>query len=90
MQRTRGAVACLEQRGVDAPITGSLADGTSQLHSDVDLRIVHCPRGHKYAIEGLVEDAMQNIPFDVVYLDKILPRKLASFTQKARRVEQID
>jgi hypothetical protein len=43
----------------------------------------------KYVLEGIVEDALGNIPFDVVYLDELDPRKLRSFTEKARRVEEL-
>ena len=59
------------------------------MHSDIDFLVVQCPRDMKYALEGIVEDALGNIPFDVIYLDEISPRKLRSFTEKARRVEEL-
>jgi hypothetical protein len=82
-------MAALEQKRVKALITGSLADDSFDLHSDVDFLIIQCPREMKYVLEGIVEDALGNIPFDVVYLDELDPRKLRSFTEKARRVEEL-
>jgi len=70
-------------------VTGSLADDTFDLHSDIDFLVVKCPRDMKYALEAIVEDALGNIPFDVIYLDEIAPRKLRSFTDKARRVDDL-
>jgi hypothetical protein len=43
----------------------------------------------KYALESIVEDALGRIPFDVIYLDEVEPRKLRSFIDKARRVEEL-
>ena len=85
----RRAVAGLEQKNVKVLVTGSLVDDSFDLHSDVDLLIVQCPRNMKYVLEGIVEDAFGDIPFDVVYLDEIDPRKVRSFTEKARRVEEL-
>jgi predicted nucleotidyltransferase len=86
----RQAIAALERKHVKALVTGSLADNSFDLHSDVDILITQCPREMKYAIEAIVEDALGTIPFDVIYLDEIAPRKLRSFTEKARRVEDLD
>ena len=85
----RRAVAALEKRQVEALVTGSLADGSFGLHSDVDLLIVRCPRAMKYALEGIVEDALGDMPFSVIYLDEVAPRKLHSFVGKARRAEEL-
>jgi len=84
------AVSELEQRAIKVLVTGSLADDTFDLHSDIDFLVVEYPRAMKYALEGIVEDALGNIPFDVIYLDEVAPRKLRSFTEKARRVEELD
>lgn len=85
----RRAVAALEQRGVKALVTGSLADNSFDFHSDVDFLILQCPREMKYVLEGIVEDALGSIPFDVIYLEEVAPRKLRSFTEKARRAEEL-
>lgn len=84
------AISQLEQKAIKVLVTGSLADNTFGLHSDIDFLIVEYPREMKYALEGMVEDAVGNIPFDVIYLDEVAPRKLLSFTEKARRVEDLD
>lgn len=86
----RRAVAALERKQVGALITGSLADGGFDMHSDIDFLIVECPRHMKYALEGIVEDALGGLPFDVIYIDDVAPRKLRSFTEKAVRVEDLD
>jgi len=85
----RCAVSQLEQRAVKVLVTGSLADETFDVHSDIDFLVIECPRAMKYALEGIVDDAVGNIPFDVIYLDEVAPRKLRSFTEKARRVEDL-
>jgi predicted nucleotidyltransferase len=80
---TRSAVAALAGLGVRALVTGSLARGGFGPASDVDLLVTACPRQLKYAIEGIVEDALGGIPFDVVYLDEVPAWKVSAFTQGA-------
>ncbi|MGI4748149.1 MAG: nucleotidyltransferase domain-containing protein [Janthinobacterium lividum] len=87
---TRLAIKELERHGVEALVTGSLVDDSFSLQSDVDILIVKCPRRMKYALEGIVEDALDPIPFDVVYVEEIPTRKLHSFVDKARRVQDLD
>jgi predicted nucleotidyltransferase len=79
----RAAVAALAELGVTAVITGSLARNKFGPHSDVDFLITSCPRHLKYAIEWMVEDALEGLPFDVVYLDEIPAWKVARFTEGA-------
>jgi predicted nucleotidyltransferase len=79
----RIAVSALARLGVTAVITGSLARNRFGPHSDVDILITSCPRHLKYAIEGMVEDALGGLPFDVVYLDEIPAWKVARFTEGA-------
>lgn len=67
----RAAVAALGELGVSALVTGSLARGGFGPHSDVDLLVTRCPRSLKYAIEGVVEDSLGGLPFDVIYLDEV-------------------
>jgi predicted nucleotidyltransferase len=89
LARAKAAAAALREVGVVALITGSLADGTFDEGSDVDLLITECPRRLKYAIEGVVDDCLGGLPFDVIYLDEIPPRKLASFLGKAHDVSTL-
>ena len=84
------ATADLEQREVEVLVTGSLTDNSFDLHSDIDFLIIRCPRNMKYALEGFVEDALGSIPFDVIYLDEIEPRKTRSFVEKARHSDELD
>lgn len=83
IDRARLAVEDLRSLGVEAKVVGSLARGTFNDLSDVDFLVVSCPAHLKYAIEGSVEDRMEEIPFDVIYLDEIPARKLERFTRNA-------
>jgi len=76
------ALLALEQRGVQAVVTGSLAAGDFGPDSDVDLLVTQCPRRLKYAIEGIVEDCMAGIPFDIIYLDEIPAWRMERFTRR--------
>ncbi len=80
---TRTALEALAGLGVTALVTGSLAKGGFGPSSDIDLLVTTCPRRLKYAIEGVVEDALGGIPFDVVYLEEIPTWQLPGFTQGA-------
>ncbi len=77
------AASELEKRGVKVVITGSLARGSFDRSSDVDFVVLECPRHLKYAIEGIVEDELGSIPFDVVYREEIPPSKLRRFMDGA-------
>ena len=67
----RAAIRALARQGVSARVTGSLATGRFGPGSDVDLLVTDCPRALKYTIESLVEDCLDGIPFDVIYLDEV-------------------
>jgi predicted nucleotidyltransferase len=79
----RSATQALAACGVTAMVIGSLAKGHFGPGSDIDFLITACPRHLKYAIEGIVEDALAGIPFDVVYLEEIPGWKVARFTEAA-------
>ena len=79
----RSAVRKLLSKGVEAQVTGSPARESFGPDFDVDFLVVRFPRDLKYAIEGLVEDAMGGVPLDVVYLDEAPARKVSSFTRDA-------
>ena len=85
-QAVRGAQdasSALREMGVNVLVTGSLARGEFGPHSDVDFLVTACPRHLKYAIEGIVEDALGGLPFDVVYQDEVPAWKLGRFLKGA-------
>jgi predicted nucleotidyltransferase len=73
----------LERRGVRVVITGSLARGGFDQDSDVDFVVIECPDRLRYAIESIVEDGLDGIPFDVIYQDEIPARRLHRFMEGA-------
>jgi predicted nucleotidyltransferase len=79
----RTAVDALANLGVSALVVGSLARGNFGVHSDIDFLIIGCPKEKKYAIEGVVEDAMEGMKFDVVYLDELPDWKRPQFLRDA-------
>ncbi len=79
----RSAVEALSRVGVTALVTGSLARGNFGSHSVIDLLVTACPRHLKYAIEGVVEDALGNLPFDVIYQDELSAWRMAAFAAGA-------
>jgi predicted nucleotidyltransferase len=83
ISRAREATAALARLGVEARIIGSLASRRFRPGSDIDFLIVECPRRLKYGIEGLVEDCLGGLPFDVVYLDEVPAHKLDRLTREA-------
>jgi predicted nucleotidyltransferase len=83
IEGAKTALSALQECGVTALVTGSLATGEFGPDSDVDLLVTRCPRHLKYAIEGIVEDCLPGLPFDVIYLDEIPARRLEQFTRRA-------
>ena len=81
--RAADALDLLAEQGVAARVIGSLARGDFRLHSDVDLLVLRCPPALRYRIEGLVEDALQGLPFDVVYLDEVKPERRADIQRRS-------
>ena len=79
----RKAAAALERRGVRVVVTGSLARGGFERGSDVDFIVLECPDRLRYAIEGIVEDELSGIPFDVIYADEIPAHKRQRFLEGA-------
>jgi hypothetical protein len=59
--------------------------GDGPLWAPFRCRLSHhrLPPHLKDGIEGIVEDRMGGIPFDVVYLDEIPAHKLGRFTREA-------
>ncbi|MBA1143843.1 MULTISPECIES: nucleotidyltransferase family protein [Mesorhizobium] len=81
--RARLACKALSDMGVTVRVIGSLATGRFGPDSDIDFLVEHCPRHLKYAIEGLVEDCLGGLPFDVVYLDEVPAHRLERLTREA-------
>jgi predicted nucleotidyltransferase len=79
----RNATAALDALGVTVLVIGSLTRGQFGVHSDIDFLVTRCPRNLKYAIEGVVEDALGGLRFDVVYLDELPAWKAANFIEGA-------
>jgi len=77
------ALGELRAKGVEARLVGSLARGDFLLHSDIDILILRCPPGLRYALEGLVEEAVQGRAFDVLYLDEVRPERRARLLAEA-------
>ncbi|MCF7970269.1 MAG: nucleotidyltransferase domain-containing protein [Methylococcaceae bacterium] len=50
---------------------GSILTDDFKKHSDVDFLIIECPKKWQYAIEGYVDQIMQDIPFDVAYYEEL-------------------
>lgn len=76
-QRAVRGLDRLRALGVDARVTGSLAQGRFHPHSDVDFLILSLPdESMRYRIETEVERIMEGLPFDVVYLDEVQPESL--------------
>lgn len=71
LRRVRDACRKLDSSGVTAQVIGSLATGEFGSASDVDILITRCPQHLKYALEGMVEDCLGELRFDVVYLDEV-------------------
>lgn len=87
--RARAAADAVARIGVATLVTGSLARGEFRLGSDVDFLVTRCPRHLKYAIEGIVEDCLEGLRFDVIYLDEIPDAKRAWFLDGAKRAQDL-
>jgi hypothetical protein len=83
ISRARDACETLARLGVTARVIGSLATGRFGPASDIDFLVVDCPHHLKYGIEGIVEDSLAGLPFDVVYLDEVPAHKVDRFTREA-------
>ena len=79
----RAASSALTVLGVTVLVTGSLARGRFGPQSDIDFLVTSCPRHLKYAIEGVLEDILGGLRFDVIYLDEIPTWKVPRFTEYA-------
>jgi predicted nucleotidyltransferase len=79
----KAVVAALAPLGVRVIITGSLARGGFTQFSDVDFLVMECPRKLKYAIESIVEDTLEGLPFDVIYLDEVPAWRVPRLTEGA-------
>lgn len=83
-QAASRALARLSDRGIEAFIIGSLKKGGFGLHSDIDILVASCPRDLIYTVESELEDIMNGLPFDVIYLDLLPDDARASWLEHAR------
>ena len=84
---TQAAALALERlsaRGIEASLVGSLKNGRFGLHSDIDILVTKCPKHLVYTVEAELEDIMNGLPFDVVYLDLLPQEQRESWLQHAR------
>jgi predicted nucleotidyltransferase len=84
LQAAARAVAHLSRRGIEARLIGSLKQGDFGIHSDIDFLVTSCPADLMYAVEGEIEDIMNGLPFDLIYLDLLPIAKRESWLKHAR------
>lgn len=89
LARARVVLDWLAGLGVEAAVVGSLARGTFRDHSDVDFLVLSCPPDLRYAVEGGVEDRMEDLPFDVLYLDELREPFRQRVLTEARRASDL-
>lgn len=70
-------------------MVGSLARATFAGPSDVDLLVVSCPPEWRYRLESVVEDAVGDPPFDVIYLDEVPAPRRETLLAEARRASDL-
>ncbi len=76
----RQATEALSHIGVQALITGSFAREKFAHYSEIDLLITSCPRHLKYAIEGIIADVLDDIPFRTIYLEDMPASRIDRLT----------
>ncbi|WP_376089634.1 hypothetical protein ACE7GA_18330 [Roseomonas sp. CCTCC AB2023176] len=52
--------------------------------------VTRCPDNLRYAIEGLVEDCLGDIPLGVVYVDEVKTWRLARMLPSVRDVHDLE
>jgi len=83
-QAVSRALERLHARGIEATFVGSLKTGGFGLHSDIDFLVTKCPRELVYTVEAELEDMMNGLPFDVVYLDLLPEEQREKWLEHAR------
>lgn len=71
LQRALITLQDLREAGVEAGIVGSLARGIFKVHSDVDFFILQHPCSTIDEVITIIERAMGDFPFDVVFQESI-------------------
>jgi predicted nucleotidyltransferase len=70
IQRAAKALDALDILGIRAWVVGSLARRTFNVHSDVDF-VVDAPASRQRFVLLVIEEAMKDMPFDLVPFDRI-------------------
>lgn len=83
-QAASRALERLRARGIEARLVGSLKTGKFGLHSDIDVLVTKCPKNLVYTIEAELEDTLNGLPFDVIYLDLLPQEQRELWLQHAR------
>ena len=84
LQASTRVIESLRARGIEAELVGSLKLGSFGLHSDVDFLVTKCPPDAIYTIEAEVEDAMEGLPFDLIYLELLPLEQRDAWLRNAR------
>lgn len=79
-----GALRALRKAGVRGRIVGSLAKGGFRVDSDVDFLIEDRGRLGESRVAAIIEAAMGDFPFDVVYAERVDPVLLRAMREEAR------
>ncbi len=83
-QAASRALERLREHGIEACLVGSLKTGQFDMHSDIDILVTKCPKDLVYTVEAELEDLMEGLPFDVVYLDLLPQGQRERWLQHAR------
>ena len=89
LRRACLAVDQMQANGLVVRLTGSITRGEFRPGSDVDFLVESCPSQWRYRIEGVVEDVMGLVPFDVIYLDELTPGRARLVQRDARWAHEV-
>jgi predicted nucleotidyltransferase len=84
LARAASVCAALDRLGGRAAVTGSLADGRFALHSDIDFLVLDTGGISDGRILRAVEEEIGDLPFDLLWLDRLRPEIAADMLEKAR------
>jgi len=85
LPRAVAALEALREQGVDAGVIGSLARDRVRAHSDIDFVILDRGPLTFNDVLRVIDYAVQPVPWDVIFLDRVAPEVRAAFTRELRR-----